>query len=317
VKTLRGFVCIAFAGLAIGGIAPTPADATFPGRNGKILYTWFGSGKDVFMRTSLMSIEPVTKAQASIDSCYQEISLPVPGCVVHGSSVSRNGLKVAYAVQSYRSYREGVVDRSWIQIHSLARGTGTRVPLAEPSFAPVWSPDGSRLLVTRGGNPEHVGYGDPRLFLIGRDGSELGLVTPDGGGDADWAASGAIAYVNDGDIWIARLGRPARRLTVRGGASPSWAPDARRLAFVRDGNIWSVRPDGRGLRQITQRGGRDPAWSPDGRRIAFLRNEQRFGLNVTSMYTLRADGKGHVRPVLISDEDDSAPKVPVWQALRP
>jgi Tol biopolymer transport system component len=44
-----------------------------------------------------------------------------------------------------------------------------------------------------------------------------------------------------------------------------------RIAFVRTGNIFSVKPNGRGLRQLTRSGGASgPRWSPTGAQLAYL-----------------------------------------------
>ena len=53
---------------------------------------------------------------------------------------------------------------------------------------------------------------------------------------------------------------------------PQWSPDGRRLAFVRDDEIWVVEADGSRLTLVVGKpgGGREPRWSPDGHRLAFL-----------------------------------------------
>lgn len=59
------------------------------------------------------------------------------------------------------------------------------------------------------------------------------------------------------------------------GFDPTWSPDGRRLAFLRDGHVLVVDADGRRERRLTRRApglhwpASGPAWSPDGRRIAF------------------------------------------------
>ena len=69
-------------------------------------------------------------------------------------------------------------------------------------------------------------------------------------------------------------GAPATQITAseKPIGEPQWSPDGRRLAFVRDEEIWIVEADGSRFTRVVPKpgGGRDPQWSPDGRRLAFL-----------------------------------------------
>ena len=74
------------------------------------------------------------------------------------------------------------------------------------------------------------------------------------------------------------------RLNLRGGvpvpitasekdvSDPQWSPDGRRLAYVRDGELWVVEADGSRTTLVVAKpgGGTEPRWSPDGGRLAFL-----------------------------------------------
>jgi dipeptidyl aminopeptidase/acylaminoacyl peptidase len=68
--------------------------------------------------------------------------------------------------------------------------------------------------------------------------------------------------------------RPPTQITAseKPVADPQWSPDGRRLAFVRDDEIWVVEADGSRLTRVVGKpgAGRDPRWSPDGKRLAFL-----------------------------------------------
>jgi TolB protein len=75
--------------------------------------------------------------------------------------------------------------------------------------------------------------------------------------------------------------------------APAFAPDGKRIAFVRLGSgIFSVNLDGTGLQRLTS-GTRDsyPAWSPDGKRIAFLRPHRAQW----QVYVMSASGRGERR----------------------
>jgi dipeptidyl aminopeptidase/acylaminoacyl peptidase len=69
-------------------------------------------------------------------------------------------------------------------------------------------------------------------------------------------------------------GTPTTQITAseKPASDPQWSPDGRRLAFVRDDEIWIVEADGSRLTRVVGKpgGGRDPRWSPDGRRLAFI-----------------------------------------------
>ena len=57
-------------------------------------------------------------------------------------------------------------------------------------------------------------------------------------------------------------------------SEPAWSPDGRRLAYIRDEELWVVEADGsRSTRVVAKPGGaRQPHWSPDGKRLAFVSN---------------------------------------------
>jgi Tol biopolymer transport system component len=316
-EAVRGIGAVAL-GLALTAIAAAPASATFPGRNGDVVFAWTGKHGAIYRDSAVLAKRPGSKTRELRRCNHFYLSTEPGACVTDTPSISPDGRELAYAVQQL--YPESnSVERTWLEIVPTAGGTRAEVPLAQSSFDAVWSPDASQLLVTRHAAPgDPLGSGATRIFLVGRDGRELGVVTPDGGRSPDWAANGAIAFENAGRIWIIWPGEKPRQLTSKKGSSPSWSPDGRRIAFESAGNVWTVGVHGKGLQRLTRRGGLDPAWSPDGRRIAFVRHLDRDP-TWFSLYTARVDRRGAgVQPLWDFDKQQMSAGVarePVWQPL--
>lgn len=73
---------------------------------------------------------------------------------------------------------------------------------------------------------------------------------------------------------------------------PAFSADGRTIAFVRAGDLYSVRPDGSGLRHLTSGAELDsaPIVSPDGKRVVFERRASDQG--PADLYTVRVLGGG-------------------------
>lgn len=177
-----------------------------------------------------------------------------------------------------------------------AAGAGTYFP-PPGDQAPSWSPDGRRI-----------------AFATGRLGGGLAVVNPDGSGEArlfedpitlralspDWTK---VAFLNTppgaAELHVRAVGGTHTRKLAEGVAGFAWAPDSKRLAFVRAATLFVVEDDGNNLRQVAAAPVGAPIWSPDGRRIAFLRlqvADQR-----PDLYVINADGSGEVN--LTADSD--------------
>jgi dipeptidyl aminopeptidase/acylaminoacyl peptidase len=91
-------------------------------------------------------------------------------------------------------------------------------------------------------------------------------------------------------------GAPWTQLTAseQSVSDPQWSPDGRRLAYVRDGEIWIIEADGSRDTLVVGKpgGGREPRWSPDGRRLAFLSRRRGW----TQVWTIDAPVPRRGRP---------------------
>jgi dipeptidyl aminopeptidase/acylaminoacyl peptidase len=157
-------------------------------------------------------------------------------------------------------------------------------PISELNF----SEDGNTIVYVRGEgksvsgqfpNPTSNPAGtEQTVWSVAGSGGEPKRI--DAGDSPKISAKGVIAYVRDGQIWIAPLGNgeKPKQLVVRGqNHSEEWSPDGSQLLFV------STRGDHSfvGVYDAATKTVRflvpsvdtdsDPVWSLDGRRIAFVR----------------------------------------------
>jgi TolB protein len=264
--------------------------ATFPGRNGKIVYT---SLDDMAYRagptaSSIRTVDPRSGRVRVVRDCplrTDEWRSLFTDCSVWGPRYSPRGRRLGFLTT--RTVTDTSLQppwRSWPALATMApdgRGLDEH-PTAARYWELAWSPGGTRFLISRPLGPE----GPSSIFLASLDGTELSQVTPGEGVEPDWASTGEIAftvpaygpscYPRCANVYLTRLGGSPRRLTYRGGGSPSWSPHGTKLAFVRieragrtyRPEMYVVGREGGRPRHLTN--GQDPTWSPDGRWIAYL-----------------------------------------------
>ena len=78
-----------------------------------------------------------------------------------------------------------------------------------------------------------------------------------------------VAYVRSGNVFVSK-GATEKKLTTDGGYSrPRWSPDGTKLAFLKGGQLWTMKSDGTAKRRLTTRTAAGASWSPDGAWLAF------------------------------------------------
>ena len=304
-RVARGSVFVLV--LAVLGPAAGTAWASFPGSNGKIVYAWIGPSayRAGPTATSIRAVDPRRGRVRVLRDC----PLLSPGyteCAVSAPRYSPDGGRIAFPTTRFGPPFSAQPPRPGLGTMASNGAGFEEHATARRYWALAWSPTGDGLLVQGELGTERASGGSG-IFLASLDGTELSQLTPAGIAMPDWASTGEVAFTAPNDppcyplcsnIYVMRLGGVPRRLTHRGGYSPSWSPHATKLAFVRADrgrrdvyrqDVYIVGRDGRGLRRLTRRGGASPSWSPDGKWIAFLR----YG----DIYVVRGTGGGLRRVV--------------------
>jgi Tol biopolymer transport system component len=226
------------AALIAAAVAP-PAGAAFPGRDGKVVFSWFSFSESEFepfpsrTESAIEAVSPRGGTPVMLRNCVKETGRPDVGdCSIGYTSpaVAPNGRRIAF-------------------------DAGARLALMD--F------EGSGLVLL----PQHgADDGDPAFSPGGRR-----LVFVAGA----IAVQGQPAPPSA--IWTSDLaGGDARQVTARG-AAPTWST-RNWIAFLHGDGIYRVRPDGRGLRRLVQRERcNDIAWSPGGTKLAFTCNTAHLG----------------------------------------
>jgi TolB protein len=298
-----------------------PAQATFPGQNGKVAYSSCGLAGDC----GVFIADPDGSGATQITHNPYRIETPHGGSYAAPdapSSWTPDGGRISYVRIRPNGDEARIVN---------ADGTGDEA-FGAPTTA-VFSPDGSKLAYVSF-NP----YGYPQIFVSNIDGSGVTQLTRGTGAyDPDWSPDGTKNAFTQGpdfyggpEIYVMNAdGSNQTRLTFEldHGAwawDPSWSPDGARIAFTRtyqgeQYEIYSMNADGSGLINLTDNpedppnyariDDEDAAWSPDGTQIAFVRD--RSDVSGDHVFTMNADGSG-ARPLL---SGPSLSAHPIWQSL--
>jgi len=306
------------AGLvALAGLAAAPAQATFPGENGRLVFQRpIGKQSDLFtVRPNGRALHRLTRTRLFEDR----------------AEWSADGRRLAFAGSNLSGSRE--------EIWTMSAGGGQRRALTSfgtISAAPTWSPDDRIAFFTLSDFPPPASEDEPpppaEIHSMTQDGNDEQRLTNDDEIQTDptWSPDGStIAYIHwcevpgeEGAFDLAlyamnRDGTGQRPLldcsAKRFISNANWSPDGARLVFEvatarprarsgegRQSDIAVINADGTGLRRLTRTAAHEthPVWSPDGRRIAFTSDRHAKGGELEllgpafELYTMRADGRG-------------------------
>jgi len=172
-------------------------------------------------------------------------------------------------------YAQGTGNGTDLIFASLDSSAPRRITVGKgtDNTSPSYSPDGHQIAFISGKS------GQPQVYIMDADGSNIQLLTPYTAGtrsyraSPDWSPDGrAIAYEQQNgafQIWMIDLrDRAPKQLTSEGeNEDPSWAPDGRHLVLTSsrsgDKQLWILDTESGRTRQLTHsRGARLASWSP-------------------------------------------------------
>ena len=239
-----------------------PAEAAFPGKNGRIAFAMFPEVGDAEIHTMLpdgSGPRPVT------NNSTHDVR----------PAWSPDGTKLSFT----RFEKIFVKDMGSGQVVRLTDNAGIS------SFNSAWSPSGARIAFDSNRD------GDQEIYAMdSSDGSGVKKLTDNRNHDVNptWSPDGTrIAFERDYDIWVMNAdGTNQKNLTNTVGSAseyePDWSPDGTKIAFEKWGgglattDIFSIDADGTDLRNLTKTPalGEDyPAWSPNGRKLGFTEHD--------------------------------------------
>ena len=297
-----------------------PAEATFPGENGRVAFTDGERPPTGVYDNDVVSAAPDGSGGTVLADTREAEYLP---------TWSPDGTRIAFTRDSTPDRQGDNAEELWVMDADGSDQERLSDGYDPPHYRsvnsrPTWSPDGTRIaFATRVESPEggvRLYHGEIRAVNADGSGGEAVLTdTPEGGADRDpaWSPDGArVAFVRDHDldgagrtdVYVARAdGRGETNLSAvgpgrAGGASashgePAWSPDGESLAFVAStqgaGLVWSMGADGTDKRRLTDIAGyyrfADLAFSPDGTKIAYI--------SAGSLVVMDADGTDEERIV--------------------
>lgn len=278
----------AVAGAILAVANMLPAQAAYPGENGRIAFVRSDNGTDIF------TVKPSGEDQRELVTSGRSRSNP---------EWAPSGRRLLYIRGG------GTYDTDLMVVRRNGNGNRRVVDVRGGIQDASWSPHGSHIVfsVTTGADA-----GD--IYIVRSNGKDLRPVSTGRAGEYSvaWSPNGnRIAFVSDeggGDIWTMNTrGEKRRRVTeevtvCRKGCGDrfgsvsglDWAPGGNRLTFsVNKGDgasyVYTIRPDGTKEDRVTE--GKNPSWSPNGKRIAYAVQAP----SLYAIFTIRVDGTKRFR----------------------
>jgi Tol biopolymer transport system component len=287
--------------------------ATFPGANGKIVFSRYA---DIAAARfiEIFTVNPDGSGLTQLTSTGNNFD----------PRWSADGTKIVFTSDRITTADADGSQEIWIM---NADGTGqTQITFYLNSVGvshPAFSPDGSKIVFSSS-QPPSTTY---NIWVMNVDGSNQQQLTTSEDSGPVWSPSGSKIVFESrrtGDLEIFVMNSDGSGQTdISNSPSdndmfPEWSPDGRMIAFARYPTIqtgvegiWVMNADGTGQTQLSNPpNGLDdmcPAWSPDGRKMAFIRG-------IDSIWVMNADGSNPI-DITQSQPHSDTDFAPNWQPL--
>jgi TolB protein len=328
----RFIVILAVAAAAsIVLLSVAPAQATAPGKNGRIAFRRYLNASHTW--GAIFTIKPDGMG-------LHQVTNPHHGVLTAAADWSPNGRWIAYARGTEDDARIFKIRPDGTH-HVFLSGSCRGPCIAD--LQPAFSPRGKRIVFSRAAAAHPTVGGLIALYVMRADGFNAHRVTQRGASlkvhnrfedlDPQWSPSGKRVVFDRYDkrhdnhaMFTVRLdGTGLRRLTRwrMDATLGDWSPNGNWILFIShedtsiQNNIFLVRPNGKDLHRVTHTFGGTYHWfgntfSPDGRFIVGSRVPGHGKQGNADVYVMNVDGTG-LRNVTSSGIWDSGPD---WGAQR-
>jgi Tol biopolymer transport system component len=278
--------------LLLSATAAAPAEATFPGHNGRIAFER-DQGNSTFVYTVRSNGKGLRRLPCSRRDGQGQCHDKQPAWSKGGrylAIANATGLAIVKAngefVRQVLTDEPGDLGLKWV--------------------SPAWAPEGRRLAVT--GAIETTEDSEYSVYIVNKDGTGLRRLAR-GPLDPAWSNRNRIALSGDGLVVENPDGRKRRSVFNKDALGIDWSPAGRALVFDHENRLFTIPAKGGRARPLVKRDKRDRSdavWAPDGKSIAYVR----FGPHHDVALLLRKLRTGRTRTVARNA------RLPSWQARR-